>query len=829
MKKVPFTVSARTARLIGRENIASSKGAIVELVKNSYDADSSVSIIYFKRQIDITKEIKIIDEEEVEVEKKVDNSELFIIDAGEGMTEKIINEHWMTIGTNNKESDFFTQKGRVKAGAKGIGRFALDKLGDKCEMITKFNPKIHTDLDENGLETDFEAYQWAVDWRDFEGEGKTIDQVEAILFGAEELNLKEYILNEIEDKNVEKIVENNEFSHGTVFKISHLRDDWEDFYVEQVFNDLEVLVPPKEQSSFSLYLYSKDEPKKYGQLEGSVCDDYDYKLVATADKKQNVEITIYRSEYDVNRINPKLFTYPEMQSEIYKKETFQKGSWKIHKTFSQLLPGYKEVDEKNNFDNIGEFQFSFYFMKKSYLSKDIDKYFYERFNSNERKAWLGKFGGIKIFRDDFRVRPYGEIKDSAFDWLGLGSRKTKSPAAPSHPSRGWKAEADNVAGSINISRIDNINFQDKSSREGLQENESFRIFKELILSIISIFEKDRSHIAHIMYKLDLNINEDKHREIEAKKIADRILEEKKKKDNESNEDVSKETPKEGTSNEETSNEETSNNEKIVLAQSNKEKDEKIEKLEDEQKMLRGLASSGIVVASFTHELGNLSDKLTSRIDDLKFMLSQKISEKSFENVDEFMNPYVLMEDMKKQDNKLQNWLKFSLASARKDKRKRKKIYLSSYFDAFKESWHSVLEHRKIEFEINQLNEDDYDMRVFEIDLDSIYNNLFVNSIEAMDKQKDRKIILNLASTKKEIIIDYYDTGKGLSEDIESHEEIFEPLYTTKRHKNTGEVIGTGLGMWLVKTIVKDYDAKLDLLYPENGGFGLRISFIKKYK
>ena len=45
--RIPFKVSARTARLIGRENIANSKGAIIELVKNSYDADSKVCIVYF--------------------------------------------------------------------------------------------------------------------------------------------------------------------------------------------------------------------------------------------------------------------------------------------------------------------------------------------------------------------------------------------------------------------------------------------------------------------------------------------------------------------------------------------------------------------------------------------------------------------------------------------------------------------------------------------------------------------------------------------------------------------------------------------------------------
>ena len=49
--KIPFKVSARTARLIGRENIATSKGAIIELVKNAYDADSSVAIVFFDNKM----------------------------------------------------------------------------------------------------------------------------------------------------------------------------------------------------------------------------------------------------------------------------------------------------------------------------------------------------------------------------------------------------------------------------------------------------------------------------------------------------------------------------------------------------------------------------------------------------------------------------------------------------------------------------------------------------------------------------------------------------------------------------------------------------------
>lgn len=42
--RIPFKVSARTARLIGRENVATSKGAIIELIKNCYDMDLCIEV-----------------------------------------------------------------------------------------------------------------------------------------------------------------------------------------------------------------------------------------------------------------------------------------------------------------------------------------------------------------------------------------------------------------------------------------------------------------------------------------------------------------------------------------------------------------------------------------------------------------------------------------------------------------------------------------------------------------------------------------------------------------------------------------------------------------
>ena len=234
MAEISFNVSARAARLIGRENIATSKGAIIELVKNGYDADSKVSIVYFDNRLStFLNEIneshfnELIDKgieesllldiyefqeeedlyslkEEVDDNKKNEfktliskYSTLYIIDSGEGMTQNIIRDHWMTIGTDNKANNVFTNSGRVKAGAKGIGRFVLDKLGSKCEMITIFNPdpEIHNvDTDTEGKPTDYNGYNWSVNWEDFEGDYKTIDSVGAILTGIYTDNLKEELV-----------------------------------------------------------------------------------------------------------------------------------------------------------------------------------------------------------------------------------------------------------------------------------------------------------------------------------------------------------------------------------------------------------------------------------------------------------------------------------------------------------------------------------------------------------------------------------------------------------------------------------------------------------
>jgi len=858
--KIPFKVSARTARLIGRENIATSKGAIIELVKNTYDADSNVAIVYFDNKYStFSNEIsehhyknlieKGIDKELLDKVYQLENdiyivkseleednllvlkkaiaklSVLYIIDSGEGMTQNVIREHWMTIGTDNKSNNVFTKSGRVKAGAKGIGRFALDKLGAKCEMITIFNSEYHKpDTDENGNQTHNKGYRWRVNWEDFEGDYKTIDSVDAELMALSYSTIKQEILKEIPYFDFSKVNSETEFKFGTILKISDLRDSWEDFYVQQVYSDLEVLVPPKETGGFEIHLYGSLTPNKYGEVFSSICDDFDYKLVAIADENQNVKIRIERKEYDLELIPNEFFERTTLKQYPYQKENFKRGYWEKTVTFSQLLKGFKEIDEDDVFSNIGIFEFSFYFLKRAYSTPDADRFFYRKFMSNERKEWLDKFGGIKLFRDNFRVRPYGETKDSAFDWLGLGSRKSTSPAGVAKKEGGYRVEPENVAGAVKISRLTNVNFEDKSSREGLQDNKTFQIFKQLLASIINVFEEDRSYIAREMAEFD-DFRFGPKRDLKAaEELTKRILElsraKKREKDSSSN-----------TTNQNTSEEAINqqDKEKEILASKIESQEEEIERLKEEQKVLRGLASSGIVLASFSHDLSKLNDVLNSRTDKLKGLLLSKFTEVEFNDVEERKNPFIQLEKIKKQDLKLQNWLNFSLSATRKDKRKRKQLFLKKYFSDLSTDWITVLDSRGIKFDVTDI--ESLDLRVYEIDFDSIFNNLLVNSIDAfsiLKVNRERQIKIKASSTNKEIIVDYYDNGPGLSKDITEPNRIFEPLFTTKRNPFTGEEEGTGLGMWLVKSIVSENDGVVKLLFPEVG-FGIRIIFPIKYK
>ena len=846
--RIPFKVSARTARLIGRENVATSKGAIIELVKNCYDADSRFCIVLidnrygvYHNQIsdeDYTHLITIgvdqtildsvyqkkedgyfektdVDNEQIGRLKRLlqKNTTLYIIDAGEGMTGSIIQNYWMTIGTDNKSSNYVTHGGRVKAGAKGIGRFALDKLGERCEMFTFFDPDVHNDADEEGRLTSFVGYHWVVNWDEFDGANKTIDKVGAELDGISDKNYMDCLDEVPLTDTLKKLIDEKPVIHGTILKITQLRDIWDSDATKRIYDDLGVLVPPTESREFVISLQALDEPKKYGEVESSFCDDFDYKVVAHADANQNVEIRVYRQEYNAEAIPLSFYERENQKKYPYRREDFLRGYWDTARTFSQLIPGFHDTDTDSVLSRIGSFDFTFYYLKRSATRDDEIRFFYRQCPYNLRKSWLDKYGGIKLFRDSFRVRPYGERNDAAFDWLGLGVRKNNNPAGVAKKDGGYRVEAENVAGSILISRIFNIDFEDKSSREGLQENKTFSIFKQLIIGIIKIFEDDRSLIARELVADDEMRNGAARDRERAEELAIKIIAQSRKNTESSD----------GKDQDQNS----ADYQLQLLANINEQKNEEIKQLREEQRILRALASSGLMLASFAHDLSKLNDSMDYRYDKIKNLLLTKVNRTDFPD-ERRKNPFLLLDQAQQNDVKMQRWLNFSTDIIKKDKRRRKTVFLCSYFDRLEETWSGIFEERGIKFKHSEI--DDTSMRVFEIDFDSIFYNLFSNSVEAFIRSKEdgeRQIEISFKTLEKSIICTYKDNGPGLSKDIVNPNDIFKPLFTTKRNVSTGEEVGTGLGMWLVKLIAEDNDARVTLLAPPQG-FGIQFVFPIKY-
>ena len=112
-----FEVDSALLSELGERLVGSVHVALLELVKNAYDADATLVKVRIEK-----------------VDKGIATS---VVDNGVGMTLEDVQRYWMKIATNNKAIDCISRRyGRYKSGAKGIGRFSCRRLGDSLELKT---------------------------------------------------------------------------------------------------------------------------------------------------------------------------------------------------------------------------------------------------------------------------------------------------------------------------------------------------------------------------------------------------------------------------------------------------------------------------------------------------------------------------------------------------------------------------------------------------------------------------------------------------------------------------------------------------------------------
>ena len=365
MEKLKYKISSRATILLGRESVSKVESAIIELIKNSYDADADICFVYFDTN---------------------DNC-LYLIDNGIGVTKKVIEDYWMTIGTDNKKNEYVSPRGRIKSGEKGIGRFALDRLGSICELYSKNNEE--------------DLIRWKTNWNKFEESGKMLDDINAE-FEFLPSKLISFLPRKVKE-SIDKLGINKNkklnFEQGTIIKILDLRDDWTENKILSLKKSLEFLIPPMEQDSFILCIQRGDE-SEYQVVENSFSEGYDYKIESEFDGEY-FNINLFRKEFDLDRIPEDIFLTKAFSKFPYRKEDFYKSNLFFKYKISELLNNSSE-DIINEVKKIGKFKFKFTFMKLSISKKE--EYFYKEIGKN-RKNGLEEYGGIKIYRDNFWVRP----------------------------------------------------------------------------------------------------------------------------------------------------------------------------------------------------------------------------------------------------------------------------------------------------------------------------------------------------------------------------------------------------------------------------------------
>lgn len=241
--QLKFKISSALKNLIGKELITNEYIAVFELVKNAFDAHAGKATIIFEGLYG-------------------ESPKIIIKDDGKGMNYDDLIEKWLFVAYSAKkegteddlpdESKDYRDKiysHRVFAGAKGVGRFSCDRLGDHLNMITiknEPNAKIEN------LETN---------WSDFEKDAK--DEFMNIAVS-------------------HKTLKNNDYGmkHGTVLEISGLHNNWDRSRIQKLKHSLEKLINPNQQNdldNFSIEIIApdeiqndKEEEKKRNKVNGLV-------------------------------------------------------------------------------------------------------------------------------------------------------------------------------------------------------------------------------------------------------------------------------------------------------------------------------------------------------------------------------------------------------------------------------------------------------------------------------------------------------------------------------------------------------------------------------
>jgi signal transduction histidine kinase len=381
---------ARLINLIGEELISDEPVAVVELVKNAYDADARKVEVRFVGDPGAPKQIVIADD-------------------GVGMDLGTVLGAWLEPGTVSKKRVDRSPSGRPYQGAKGIGRFASARLGDSLLLETR-----ERDQDD--------AVFVLLNWGAFTDSSY------------------------LEDIEVEYEVRASPgVPEGTRLTIEGLRQGtWTEDSFERLHARLSRLISPFDDvSDFSILLDVPGHPEVSGEVESpKLLLNPAYMLEGQLDELGHFTGTVKLDNGEVIDVSRKLARGAERPV---------CGPFQVEvRAWDRDPEGLGPIAAREN-------------LSISQIRKTLDAY-----------------SGVSIYRDGFRVHPYGERGN---DWLNLDLRSRQTP--------GRNLANNQVIAALRISRDGNPDLRDRSTREGMVKNDAHTALEDWFKRVLTLLEEAR--------------------------------------------------------------------------------------------------------------------------------------------------------------------------------------------------------------------------------------------------------------------------------------------------------------------------------------------------
>ncbi|OWP77094.1 ATP-binding protein [Flavobacterium oreochromis] len=460
-----FRTKARAVDLLGKGQIADLPTAITELWKNGYDAyaDNLTAEIYLSGYKGL-------------------NTPLFVMtDDGKGMSRKDIFEKWLVLGTDSKSratledkesEETLWKKPRIKAGEKGIGRLSVAFLGNPMLMLTK--------------KQGYPLQALFFDWRLLENYNLFLDDVDIPVENIDNINEFSEKFEKLKNDFLKNFEKENDIDGNLIWESSQsdLKNDIETSvkrcylpdFLEQKF--LENLVNINSNGTKFIIFEPIDQIIELTANDDDNLEEKSFVISSLSgftneflenNKVINTKIPIYLNEeieYDLLTTQGNFFNFKDYDFA----DVLIEGVFDGNGSFEGKLKMYdEEIDytyvnprKKDKRYDYGSIPIKLGYSQGNESESQLETNAWKRINDK-----VSKNGGLYIYRDNFRVLPYGRTD---FDFLGFEKRRAKRAGSYYFSHR-------RMYGYISISRKKNPKLVDKSSREGLINNAAYTAFK----------------------------------------------------------------------------------------------------------------------------------------------------------------------------------------------------------------------------------------------------------------------------------------------------------------------------------------------------------------